>query len=300
MPVGGQTAVALAFTKASRSPSLPAMKYAAPSASNSPTPLSKRDWIIQSPMYQDGGARAGVARGLAHQRRCEHPVRLHPGEVTVARDAAQIADAELGAPRPEADQLRHETREGAGPREAVLVDAEPQVAVDAGRVRLQHAPVGVPHRFAVFRGAPRVALQVALARAVAERGGEPELARGAGGLRGRPRERDAQQRVDAPRLVRVVLQRRRPPDVGARLEDQRRGVGWVVRGEGGEVRGGRGEAPAYRVSSPARSSGRSRSGRPAPLCSSNSVATTSDTSVSERGELLRDVAGDVAQRLRGR
>src|SRR5438093_11641649 len=58
MPVGGQTAVALAFTKASRSPSLPAMKYAAPSASNSPTRLSKRDWIIQSPMYQDGGARA--------------------------------------------------------------------------------------------------------------------------------------------------------------------------------------------------------------------------------------------------
>src|SRR2546426_357569 len=58
MPVGGQTAVALAFRKASRSPSLPAMKYAAPSASKSPRRLSKRDWIIQSPICQDGGARA--------------------------------------------------------------------------------------------------------------------------------------------------------------------------------------------------------------------------------------------------
>src|SRR3989449_5515170 len=269
MPVGGQTAVALAFRKASRSPSLPAMKYAAPSASKSPRRLSKRDWIIQSPICQDGGARAlilckdsagrgevtpgpgplpykgsgampewrrrngpagsrrrggdvlqepleprisgvacrqpphvaagftlergaaaGVARGLAHQRRSEHPVRLHPGEVAVARDAAQVADAELGAPRPEADQLRHEAREGAGPRQAVLVDAEPQVAVDARRVHLQHAPVGVPHRLAVFRCAPRVALQVVLARAVTERGGEPELTRGARGLRGRARERD--------------------------------------------------------------------------------------------------------------
>src|SRR5439155_545975 len=103
---------------------------------------------------------------------------------------------------------------------------------------LEHRISGVARR-----QPPHVAAGFTLERgAAAGVAGEPELARGAGGLRGRPRERDAQQRVDAPRLVRVVLQRRRPPDVGARLEDQRRGVGWVVRGEGGEVRGGRGEA----------------------------------------------------------
>src|SRR5216117_2272821 len=91
-----------------------------------------------------------------------------------------------------------------GARQAVLVDAEPQVAVDAGRIRPQHAPVRVAHRLAVFRRAPGVALDVALARAVPERGGEPELTRGAGRLRGGTGDRDAQERVDSVSFVCVV------------------------------------------------------------------------------------------------
>ena len=46
MPVQGQTGVALAFSKASLSPSLPAMTYTAASATSSPTRLSQRDWVI--------------------------------------------------------------------------------------------------------------------------------------------------------------------------------------------------------------------------------------------------------------
>ena len=50
MPVQGQTGVALAFTKASLRPSLPATKYTAASPTSSPTRLSQRSWVIQGPL----------------------------------------------------------------------------------------------------------------------------------------------------------------------------------------------------------------------------------------------------------
>src|SRR5437016_7013269 len=217
MPVQGQTGVALAFTKASLRPSLPATKYTAASPTSSPTRLSQRGWVIQGPLPYSGraappewhgrnasppssghgvggllkeppehrvagialgqaahvargflpqhGAAAGVAGRLAHQCSREHPARLDAGQVALPRHATQVADAELGAPRSEADELRHKARQRAGARQAVLVDAEPQVAIDARRIRPQHAAVRVAHRLAVFGRAPGVALDVEIGRA---------------------------------------------------------------------------------------------------------------------------------------
>src|SRR5439155_669871 len=56
MPVQGQTGVALAFTKASLRPSLPATKYTAASPTSSPTRLSQRGWVIQGPLPYSGRA----------------------------------------------------------------------------------------------------------------------------------------------------------------------------------------------------------------------------------------------------
>src|SRR2546426_11116025 len=55
MPVGGQTEVALAFTKATCSPSLPATKYATAMATSGPRRLSKRDSIITALEYRTAG-----------------------------------------------------------------------------------------------------------------------------------------------------------------------------------------------------------------------------------------------------
>src|SRR2546430_12918122 len=103
------------------------------------------------------------------------------------------------------------------------------------------------HRLAVLRGAPGVAVQVALARPVAERRGEPEVARRAGGIEAGAANRELQERIDARRLVVVVLEGLRPPDVGARLEDHGRGVGGVAPGEVGEGRGRSGGSEERRV-----------------------------------------------------
>src|SRR6266704_1135764 len=58
MPVGAHTGLALGLAKARRRPNLPATTYAAARATSSPRRLSNRDWIIQSPLYPAGGARA--------------------------------------------------------------------------------------------------------------------------------------------------------------------------------------------------------------------------------------------------
>src|SRR2546428_8377512 len=62
MPVGAQTAVALALRKASRRPSLPATKYTAARPANSPRRLSRACGFI---LYKDWGGRGGVTPRLA-------------------------------------------------------------------------------------------------------------------------------------------------------------------------------------------------------------------------------------------
>src|SRR5439155_10960630 len=108
--------------------------------------------------------------------------------------------------------------EGARARQAVLVYAQAQVAVRAARVGGQHSGVGVAHRFAVLGGAPRMPVEVALASAIPQRGGEPKVVSRAGGRGAGARDRKIEQRVDPRGLVGVVLERGGPPDVGARLE----------------------------------------------------------------------------------
>src|SRR5438132_10229608 len=89
-----------------------------------------------------------------------------------------------------------------------------------------------------------MAAQLALAGAVAERRADPEVARGARRLAARARQREVEQRVDASRLVAVVLECGGPPDVGTRLEHYGRGIGRVFRRQRGEARGRAGEVTA--------------------------------------------------------
>src|SRR2546430_8028416 len=69
--------------------------------------------------------------------------------------------------------LRHETGEGAGAAQTVLIDAEAEVAVGAARVGGEDVRIGVAHGFGVLGGSPGVPVQLALAGAGAERGSEP-------------------------------------------------------------------------------------------------------------------------------
>ncbi len=74
---------------------------------------------------------------------------------------------------------------------------------------------------------------LALAGPVAERRGEPEIR--AGARHARARHRYAEQRVDALQREVGGVECRGPPDVGARLEDNRRGIGGFVGGQLREV-----------------------------------------------------------------
>ena len=148
--------------------------------------------------------------------------------------APQVADPALGIAAPQSDKARKKPRERSGAREPVIVDAEPEIAVGAARIRREQPPVNVAHRLGVFRRAERMPMLLALARAVPERGGAPEL----GARRLRAAQRDAEQRIDARQLELRRIERRRPPDVGARLKDDRRGIGRVARGQVGEVADG--------------------------------------------------------------
>src|ERR1043166_713304 len=85
--------------------------------------------------------------------------------------------------------------------QSVLIDAEAEVAVRTARVAGEDARVGVAHGLRVLGGSPGVAVQVALARAVPEGRGEPEVACRSAGRCGRPGDRAIEQRIDAPRLV---------------------------------------------------------------------------------------------------
>jgi len=81
----------------------------------------------------------------------------------------------------------------------------------------------------------------ALARSIAERGGEPEvrLRRGP-----RARQRQAEQRIDALELEVRGIARGRPPDVRARLKHHGRRIGRMTGGEAGKERRGARELPA--------------------------------------------------------
>src|SRR5207253_8867807 len=118
--------------------------------------------------------------------------------------AAHIADPLLRVGAAQAPQLRHETGEGAGAAQTVLIDAEAEVAVGAARVGGEDARIGVAHGFGVLGGSPGVPVQLALAGAVPERSGEPEVACRSPRRGGGPGDRAIEQRIDARRLVVVV------------------------------------------------------------------------------------------------
>src|SRR2546430_11929752 len=111
--------------------------------------------------------------------------------------------------------LRHETGEGAGAAQTVLIDAEAEVAVGAARVGGEDVRIGVAHGFGVLGGSPGVPVQLALAGAVAERGSEPEVACRSARRGDGPGDRAIEQRIDARPPVLLVLERPRPPDQSA-------------------------------------------------------------------------------------
>src|SRR5437016_6405849 len=92
-----------------------------------------------------------------------------------------------------------------------------------------------------------MAVQLALAGAVAERRADPEAARGTRRLAAGARHFEVEQRVHASRLVAVVLEGGGPPDVGTRLENDGRGIGRVFRRQRGEARGRAGEVTAIQL-----------------------------------------------------
>ena len=156
------------------------------------------------------------------------------------RHAAHVADSAFGVAAPQSDEARKKPRERAGAREAVIVHAEPEIAVRAARVRGEQPPVDIAHRLRVFGRAECMSVFLPLARAVAERGSAPEL----GARRLRASQRFAEQRIDPRQLEFRRIEGRRPPDIGACLKHHWGGIGRIARGEAGEVGGGALEIPA--------------------------------------------------------
>ena len=110
--------------------------------------------------------------------------------------AAHVLDPPPGIAAAEADDAREKARHRAGAREAVIVHAQPEIAVDARGVRGEETAIDVPHHLCVFGGGVAVAVLFPLTRAVPERGRQPEIARPTW-ERARPRHRQAKQRVDS-------------------------------------------------------------------------------------------------------
>ena len=193
-------------------------------------------------------APGGISRRFADQRSREHPGALDPRQVALVRHAPHVADASFGVAAAEADDLREQPGPRARAREAVLVHAQSEVTVRAGGVGGEDAAVDVAHPLRILRGAERVAVLFALARPIAQRGRQPKIRRpghpGRPGRIARAREREPQEGIDALQLEVGRIERRGPPDVGTRLEDEGRGITRMARGQGGEIRGGALEAPA--------------------------------------------------------
>jgi hypothetical protein len=176
----------------------------------------------------------GIARGFTDQRRREHPRPFDAREITIVRDAAHVADPALGIAASQSDEARKKPRERPGAREPVIVDAEPEIAVRAARVRGKQPPIDIAHCLRVFGRTEGMSVLLPLSRAIAERGGAPEL----GACRLCAPQRHAEQGIDARQLVRRRIEGGRPPDVGACLKHHWGGIGRVARGEVGEIGGG--------------------------------------------------------------
>ena len=91
------------------------------------------------------------------------------------RRAPQVANPPLRVPASQADDAREESRERAGAREAVVVHAQSEIAVRAGRIGREQTAVNVAHRFRVLGGAVGVAVLLAFPRAIAECRREPKI-----------------------------------------------------------------------------------------------------------------------------
>jgi len=150
------------------------------------------------------------------------------------RRVAHVADAPFRVAASQSDDAREESRERAGARQAVIVDAQSEITVGAGRVSCEQAAVDVTHRLRVFGRAVAVAVLLALPRPIPQRRREPEVSRRPG-RRARSCHRHAKQRVDALQREISGVAGRGPPDVRARLEDDGAGIGGSARGERGEV-----------------------------------------------------------------
>jgi len=152
------------------------------------------------------------------------------------RGVTHEPDAALGVAAAQADDAREEPGQRAGARQPVVVHAEAEITVGARRVRGEQAAIDIAHRLRIFRRAVSMPVLFALAGAITERRRQPEVVRVP---RRPPRacQRDPEQRIDAlQREIRRVLCLG-PPDVGARLEDDGRGISGVARGEAGEILG---------------------------------------------------------------
>ncbi len=156
------------------------------------------------------------------------------------RCAAHVPDAALRVPASQSDEFREYARERARARETILVDPQPQIAVGTRGVGRQHAGVQGAHRFRVLGGAERMAVLLALPRAIPEGRRQPEI----GGCGARARERQVEQRIDARRCEIGRIARRRPPDVRTGLEYDRRRIRRVRCTKACEIRGGAREVSA--------------------------------------------------------
>jgi hypothetical protein len=159
------------------------------------------------------------------------------------RRTAQITNAALGIAAAQADESRHESRQRTRARQAVVVNPKPQITVAARRIRREQPAVNVPHRLGVARSAVRVAVLFALPRAVPECRRKPEVRRAARHC-ARARHGAREQRVDAAKLERGGIPRCGPPDVGARLKHERRGIEGIASRQRREVRRGAREITA--------------------------------------------------------
>jgi hypothetical protein len=185
----------------------------------------------------EDGATGGIPRRFAHQCRREHPGALDTRQISVMRRAPHVADPAFRVARAQADDPRKESRERAGTRQTVIVHAQSEITVGAGRVGCEQAAIDVAHGLRVFRRAVAVAVLLALPRAIPERRREPEVSRRPG-RRARARHGHAEQRVDALQREIGGVTGRGPPDVCARLEDNGGRIGGSARGQRGEVGGG--------------------------------------------------------------
>jgi hypothetical protein len=91
-----------------------------------------------------------IARGLPDQRDGEHPGPFHTREISVVRHAAHVADPALRVAAAQADEPRNEARHGAGAREPVVVDPEPQITIRAAGISGEQPAIEIAHGFGVF------------------------------------------------------------------------------------------------------------------------------------------------------